>query len=294
MRRRSERLFAISFLAPAVLIYGVFVIWPLIQSFQFSLYDWSGLSMNAHFIGLKNFKDLFQDEAFHKALQNNLELLVVGGFCTLLLAILIAHALQGKGTGPKLLRSVVLVPQMLSLAVVAILWQFIFNPNIGLVTSGMNALHLDKYVHTWLGESKTALGSVGVAFVWWACGFYVMLFSAALRGIPEEVKEAAELDGAIGLQRFRKVTWPMLWSIKRVSVVHLTISVMNVFVLVYLMTNGGPDRASEMLLTYLYETAIRDVKFGYGTSLAVVNFAVVMALCGLILFIYRRGPEKSR
>jgi len=193
-----------------------------------------------------------------------------------------------------MLRGIVLVPQMLSLAVVAILWQFIFSPDIGLLTSGMHALHLDKYVHTWLGESKTALGAVGIAFVWWAAGFYVMLFSAALRGIPEEVKEAAELDGAIGLKRFWRVTWPMLWSIKRVCVVHLTITVMNVFVLVYLMTNGGPDRASETMLTYLYENAFKNFEFGYATAIAVVNFVVVMGLSGLILFMFRRNPEASR
>jgi ABC-type sugar transport system permease subunit len=121
-----------------------------------------------------------------------------------------------------------------------------------------------------------------------------MLFSAGLRAIPEEVTEAAELDGARGMKRFLQVTWPMLWSIKRVAIVHLTITVMNVFVLVYIMTNGGPDRATEMLLTYLYQNAFTDSDYGYATAIAVANFGLVMILSVLILLAYRRNPEASR
>jgi N-acetylglucosamine transport system permease protein len=294
MRRQGERLFIVSFLAPAVIIYTVFLVWPLLQAFVISLYRWRGVSAHRTFVGFGNFTDLAADTAFRKALTNNLELLVVGGLIVLVLAIAVAHGLQGTNRLSRNLRGLVLVPQILSLVVVAILWQNLFDPQVGLVNAGLKAIHEDRFIHAWLGEPGTALTCVGIAFAWYAVGFYVMLFSAALRNIPAEVVEASELDGAYGLRRFFSVTWPMLWSVKRVAVVHLTILVMNVFVLVLLMTRGGPDRASEVMLTYLYENAFTDFQFGYATAIAVVNFIVVMILSAAILFIFRRNPEVSK
>jgi N-acetylglucosamine transport system permease protein len=292
--RRGKGWFIVKFLAPAVLLYGLFVVWPLLQAFRISFYRWHGISAKKTFVGITNYKNLVGDPVFHKAVANNLYLLVIGGLVTLAVSVLIAHALQAQNRMSKALRSFILVPQMLSLVVVAILWMSIYNPSYGLITTGMNAVGLGKFVHTWLGESKTALPAVGISFIWYAAGFYIMLFSAGLRAIPEEVTEAAELDGARGMKRFLQVTWPMLWSIKRVAIVHLTITVMNVFVLVYIMTNGGPDRATEMLLTYLYQNAFTDSDYGYATAIAVANFGLVMILSVLILLAYRRNPEASR
>lgn len=294
MNQRGRGLFVGLFLAPAAVIYALFVLYPLGQALLFSLYSWRGVSQQKTFIGTKNFADLFGEEGFHKALQNNLVLLLVGGLCTISLAVALAHGLQGAGKVVRTLRGIILFPQIISVVVVATLWRFIYNPRIGLVTSGMQALHLNKYVHTWIGEPKTALGAVGVAFVWYAVGFYVMLFAAALGSLPAEVTEAAELDGAVGFRRFREVTWPMLWSVKRIVIVHFTITVMNTFALVYIMTTGGPDRSTETLLTYLYERAFTDSQFGAATAIAVVNFAIVALVSIGILVWLRRDPQEAR
>lgn len=294
VNRKGRGLFVASFLAPAVLLYGVFVVWPLLQAFLLSLYRWRGVSLRKKFVGMENFSNLANDQAFWKAVRNNLTLLVVGGFVVIVLAVALAHAMQGRGKMGKALRSVILLPQMVSLVVVAIMWTFIFNPQFGLLTSGLRALHLDSWVHTWLGDPKTALSGVGTAFVWYAVGFYAMLFATALRSMPEEVTEAAELDGAAGFTRFWKVTWPMMWSVKRIAVVHLTITVVNVFSLVYLMTQGGPDRATEVLLTYLYESAFKNSQFGYATAIAVANFVIVMVLSLGLLAFFRRDPTEPR
>jgi N-acetylglucosamine transport system permease protein len=285
--RRGERLFVVSFLAPAVLIYGLFVLWPLVQAFMFSAYRWRGVSAHRTFVGWENFQKLAADGVFFRAVRNNLTLLVFAGLAILVIGVALAHGLQGQSRTSRTLRAVVLFPQMTSLVVVAILWTFLMNPQFG-VFSG-----IDKG-HAWLGDPKTALPGVGVAFVWYAIGFYIMLFAAALRSLPGEVVEAAELDGAVGLRRFWQVTWPMLWSIKRIAVVHLTISVMNVFALVFLMTQGGPDRATEVMLTYLYESAFKNSQFGYATAIAVANFGVVMVLAVLILAAFRKDPQEAR
>ncbi len=292
--QRGRGLFIATYLAPAVLLYGVFVVWPLLQAFAFSTYRWRGLSMRKKFIGTENFVKLAHDDAFAKAVRNNLTLLLVGGTLILIASMALAHAMQGTGRVARALRATVLLPQMVSLVVVAILWMFIFNPQFGLLTSGLKAVGLGSWVHTWLGDPHTALASVGTAFGWYAIGFYALLFATAIRSLPEEVGEAAALDGASGMRRFWRVTWPMLWSVKRIAVVHMTITVVNIFALVYLMTQGGPDRATEVLLTYLYEQAFTDSQFGYATAIAIANFVLVMVLSLGILAFFRRDPQEPR
>ncbi len=294
MDKRGRGLFIVSFLAPAALIYIGFVVYPLLQSFALSLYRWRGLSLRKTYVGPENFVNLSHDDVFWRSVRDNLTLFVVGGVCIIAISIAVAHGLQGRGWVPKTLRSVVLFPQMISLVAVAVLWMFIFNPQFGLVTSFLNAVGLRGWVHTWLGEPGTALPSVGVAFTWYAVGFYIMLFAAGLKAIPADINEAAELDGATGLVRFGRVTWPMLWSVKRIAVVHLAISVVNVFALVFLMTKGGPDHATEVMLTYLYSNAFEYSQFGYATAIAVANFVIVMLLAVAILLAFRRDPTERR
>lgn len=294
MNKRGRGLFILSFLAPAVLIYVGLVVYPLIQAFQFSTYSWRGVSDRRRYTGMANFNRLAHDETFWQSLLHNLWLFVVAGFVILMLSVAIAHGLHRRGKVASLLRSVVLVPQMISLVAVAVLWMFVFNPQSGLLTPMLRAIGLDGWVHTWLGDKKTALPSLGVAFVWYAAGFYIMLFAAGLKAIPADLNEAAELDGATGLKRFWRVTWPMLWSVKRIAVIHLAITVVNVFVLVQVMTNGGPDRATEVMLTYMYEVAFRDSRFGYATAMSAVNFVFIMGVAVMILLAFRKDPTERR
>lgn len=294
MRQRKGRAaFIIAFLAPAVLLYGGLVVYPFFRAIQFSAYDWSGLSNSVAFVGAENYKNLLADADFRQTVGNTLKLLFGAGFVTLVLAILISHGMQNQSRLSKSLRAVYLFPQVVSTVVAAVMWQFILNPQ-GLLNATLKSIGLERYSHTWLGESAWALPSVGVAFVWFIAGFYIMLFSAGLKGISEEVFEAAELDGSQGLHRFRRVTWPLLWSIKRVAIVYLIINVMNIFALVIIMTRGGPDRKSELLLTYLYEQAITNSQFGYATAIAVANFLIIMMLSLIVMVMFRRNPVEGR
>ena len=292
MDRRGRTAFILSFLAPAVLIYGWFVILPFVQAVQFSTFRWRGLSMNRKFVGTENFRKLANDEVFWQSVGHNLWLLVVCGTVVVALAVAIAQAMKGGGRASRALRAVYLFPQVISLVAVAVLWQFIFNPQ-GLLNGGLRLLGI-KDAPTWLGDPKWAMPAVGVAFAWYVLGFYVMLFAAGIQSISDDVFEAAELDGSRGFHRFARVTWPLLWSVKKVAIVYLVVNVMNVFALVLLMTRGGPDRRSEVMLTYLYEQAFTNSQFGYATALAIGNFVVIMALSLLILFLFRRDPTAAR
>jgi N-acetylglucosamine transport system permease protein len=291
MKRWGQNVFIAAFLAPAVTVYGIFVIVPLFQAFWYSLFDFRGTNLDRmDFVGLKNYERLSQDEIFKRAIMNNLLLLIGALAALMVLGLLLAHAAQSDAWWGKVLRSIYLFPHILSIVVVAILWQFIFHPNVGLVTSGLTALGI-KDIPVWMGDNRTALFGIGVAFVWYALGFVIMLFSAGIRGIPQEVQEAAEIDGARAWQRFTRVTWPLIWSVRRVVVIHTMIQALNTFALVKLMSNGGPDRASEVTLTYLYERGFEGNSFyGEATAIAVVNFVLVMALSGLVLLVFRRNP----
>src|SRR2546423_5751922 len=199
--RNKPTLFVLTFLAPAVILYSLFVVLPLLQSFQISFYRWRGVSQNRQFVGLDNYRRLASDTAFLQALKDNLWLLVFVGISAIALGIIIAHFMQGKGRLSKFVRSVYLFPQAISLVVVAILWMFIFNPSFGLLSSGLKKIGLETLDHAWLGDPHTALPSIAIAFLWYIAGFYIMLFAAGLRSIPREVSEAANLDGAAGLRQ---------------------------------------------------------------------------------------------
>ncbi|MDW8289619.1 MAG: sugar ABC transporter permease [Armatimonadota bacterium] len=294
MTSRARAVFIAGFLLPATTMYALFVVIPVVQAFAFSLYRWRGVSGNRTFVGLENFRHLLEDHIVWLALRHNLLLFLGTSAVILALSLALAHAVGGESRVARFLRSVYLFPQVISLVVVAILWMFILNPSFGILNATLKAVGLERWAVAWLGEKSTALASIGAAHVWHALGFYIMLFSAALRTIPPDVMEAATLDGATGLVRLRYVTLPMLWAVLRIALVYMAIGAMNIFSLVFLMTQGGPDRATEVMLTYLYEQAFKHSDFGYATALAVVNFALVMALSGGILTLFRHNPQEGR
>ncbi len=259
-----------------------------------SLYRWRGVSQVRVFVGFDNFSRLFGDPVFWQSLAHNLALLIGAGGIILVLSLAIAHGVRGNSRSARVLRGVYLFPQVTPLVVVAILWMFIFNPSFGIMNATLRNVGLEKLAVPWLGTSGTALPAVGVAFVWHALGFYIMLFSAGLQTIPDEVREAATLDGAHGLALLWRVTLPMLWAVLRVAMIYLVINALNIFALVFLMTQGGPDRHTEVMLTYLYEQAFKNSDFGFATALAVANLVVVLLLSGMVVAAFRRDPQGAR
>lgn len=294
MKRKSRAWFRIAFLAPAVLLYGGLVLLPLLQAFQLAFYRLSGLSQKRTFVGWENFITIYKDGVFLKALGNNLLMLLGAVALVLLLAFPLAIAAQGQGKTAKFLRSVYLFPHVISLVVVGILWQAIFNPQIGLATALAKGVGIAN-PPAWLGDKRFALAAVAIAFVWYGLGFYLMVLQAGLKSIPEDVNEAAELDGAKGLKRFWNIQWPLTWATRRIVVIHTCIGCLNTFALVRLMTSGGPDRASEVTLTYLYERGFQPNSFyGEATAIAILNFIVVMAVAGVVMLVFGRNPVEAR
>ena len=293
MRSRSRFWFRFGFLAPACLLYGILVLIPLVQSFQLSTFRLSGLSDRREFVGFDNFIGIFKNGTLAQALQHNAFLLVGAVSLILVFGYLAALAAGGAGRMAAFLRNVYLFPHVISLVVVAILWQALYNPQFGLFSSVLRAGQIEPPV--WLNDSRTALPSVLIAFVWYVLGFSIMVLQAGLKGISPDVHEAAELDGAVGARRFWNIQWPLTWSTRRIVVIHTCIGAMNTFALVRLMTNGGPDRATEVALTYLYERGFQPNSFfGEATAIAVINFIAVLLISGLVMVIFGRNPVEAR
>ncbi|MEQ1823023.1 MAG: sugar ABC transporter permease [Fimbriimonadaceae bacterium] len=293
MRRATG--FRIVFLAPAVLLYFTFVVWPFLQTIGSSAYRWRGLSGNKTFVGANNFVQLWNDSNYWQSMRNCLFALLIGGFLLISIGLLIAHALQGQGRLARLARALYLLPNVVSLVAVAIIWQFMLNPSFGLLIGLFKALTIPVPKNGFLATNGTALPSVLAAFVWYALGFYVMLFAAGLKNLDAETMEAADLDGSSGWNKFIKITWPMFWSIKKIALSYVVINVFSIFALVQVMTNGGqPDRHTEMPLTYLYEKGWENTQFSYGITIGVVNLVFAMAASLLVMFWYRKNPEVSK
>ena len=297
---RSKRWqFALFYLIPALLMYGFFVLWPLVNAFRLSMFRFTGLSQKMDFVGLRHFEKLAGSTNFFQSLKNNIWLLAFSLGIVIVLALLIAHATQDDSKFGKFLRAVYLFPHVISLVVVAMLWKFIFDPNLGFIQPTLQSLNIVvpgiDYAHGILGSSTSALPAVGLSFIWYALGFYVMVLAAGIRSIPGDVKEAAELDGATGLFRFVRITWPLIWSVRRIVVIHLVIAIMNTFALVRLMTDGGPDGATEVTLSYLYKRGFSpDSFYGEATAIGVLNFLAAMALTAGVIFLFGRDPAESR
>ena len=286
--------FILVYLSPAVLIYGLFVGLPLVQSFYYAMFRWKGVSNRMTFVGSKNFVQMAQDRTLHTAGMNQFLLLSLGGFFLVVFGVTIAHALQNRTRLSRTVQAIMLFPQVISMVMVGIIWQFMWNPSFGLLSKGAQALSIPLPKSGVLGVSGWANAAVLIAFLWHAIGFYVMLFSAGINGIDGEILEASKLDGASGWTRFQKITWPLLWSIKRIAMVYVVSNVMGTFVLVRLLTNSGPDNATQVLLTYIYQKGWEQSQMGQAATVAVYSFLIAMLLGSLAMFVVGKNPEARR
>ncbi|MDY7089915.1 MAG: sugar ABC transporter permease [Actinomycetota bacterium] len=289
--RHGRWRFLLGALVPALVLHVIFVLSPYVQAFYLALTDWTGVAGQASFVGADNFARLGSDSLFLDAVRNNLVILAVVPLVTiaigLFLASMLRHSPARIGQG---YRIVYFFPQLLSLVVIAVLWSFVYNPNTGLLNSGLRAAGLGGLARSWLAEPGWALIAVMAVLVWSSVGFYVVLFSAAIEGIPAELFEAAKLDGAGRWATFWKVTLPLVRESVQVAFVYLGIAALDAFAVVQVMTvgPGGPDGATEVIGLSLYRTAFAYGKFGYASAMGVALFFATLTLAVLALRAGRR------
>jgi N-acetylglucosamine transport system permease protein len=305
--RHGKYRFVAEFLAIPVILYAVFVISPYVQTVVYSFTDWRGVSSRFSFIGFGNYRALMHDSVFWTALRHNITMLVVLPFATIVAALFFSFMLnigrQGEGggiggvRGAGFYRVVYFFPQVLSVAILAVLWQAVYRTDQGGLLNGalMKLGLIDKnHPFLFLSSHSATLWCVIFVIFWSGVGFYVVLFSAAMQAIPKDYYEAALLDGATRGVTFRKLTIPLLWDQIQVAWVFLAIAAMDGFALVYTMTpatsggGGGPDHQSEVVATHLYRNGFVFGKTGYACAIGVILFLVTLALSGLSLRLSRK------
>lgn len=275
-RRRRRWNPAYAFVAPSVLLIGVFIIEPILQSGWMSLHDWS-IGEDTHlWRGLGNYADLLQDSRFWNALR--VTVLYTVGTCVgqVVLGLFLAEALRRTTWFTTLLRAAFFFPYIASLAVVGIVWRFLLDPQIGLIDAWL--AHLGLTGPAWLQSTTLALPTLIVVGIWKNFGFTMIVLLAGIQGIPQYLYEAATLDGAGAWGKFRHVTLPALRpAVLFVSVI-ATITGLQLFDLPYVMTGGGPVFHTESVVQYLYQRGFVDFSLGYATALAWVLFLLILAI----------------
>ncbi|MGD0610826.1 MAG: sugar ABC transporter permease [Anaerolineales bacterium] len=271
------------FLTPGLVLYLIFVVYPTINAFIISFFNWRGVSRQMTFAGLGNYRELFQDPVLWKALEHNAFFALVFPIAILVPAFIFALAFQSKVLGANLYRIVFLFPNLMSVTVVAILWSFLYEPTMGPINSGLRLIGLDSLARPWLGDPKVALPALVMPIAWINIGFYVLIIHAGLINIPQDLYDAAAMDGAYGWKRFWYITIPLLWEVITIVTIYVVAGALNEFSIVLIMTNGGPSRATELLTTYMYKMFLSS-EYGYGTAIGVLQFV----LCVFVLVFARR------
>ncbi|AGF26363.1 sugar ABC transporter permease [Bacillus velezensis] len=281
------------FLAPA-LIFLLFVYIPIIENVFFSLFEWSSFQPEKTFIGLKNYIDLFRDPVFFTALRNNVLYAVISLICQvgggLILAAVLEDRLVRKWS--PFFRTVFFLPVVISMTVIALLFDFIYNPEIGLLNQLLEAVGLDELTRAWLGDENTAMLSVIFVSQWQSVGYIAMLYIVSIQSIPAELYESAQLDGAGKIQQFFHITVPQTKEMSFVAVVMTLTGAFTVFNEPYILTGGGPGNASEVLSTFLYKSAFTKDMMGYASAIATVVLLLTLALSLIQMKFFKTGKEE--
>lgn len=270
------------FVLPHFLLFFIFLLYPIFRGIQISLYDWRIMLTDQEFIGLSNYQALLTDTVFIETLGNTVYFTILTVVVNIILALGVAVALKQSFAGNNYMRVIFYAPAILSVSVLGIIGIRIWDTQLGIVNYFLVTL-LGLPRISWLGNPNLVIPALSLTTVWWTFGFPMLVFLAGLQNIPEQLYEAAKIDGAGRWNTFRHITIPLLMPTMLFVVVTQFISHMQVFAQPYIITAGGPGNASRSVVQYLYETAWKFFRFGYASAISVV-LAIIMIIVTAILF----------
>lgn len=288
--KKQKYLFLAFCLGPTFLVFALFTIYPMVNGLYLSFFDWSGTSAIKEFIGLENYKRLFSDSVIPKSIFNDYFLVFTKVIGIMILALFFAVALtQLRIKEAPFYRIVFFFPNIMSVVVIGILWQFIYDPDMGIVNSLLTMVGLESWTRPWLGSTEWALPSLVLPSIWAGIGLFMLLLIGGITNISKSLYESAKIDGASEWQQFWKITVPLIWPQIKTSIIYIVITSLNgSFVLVQIMTKGGPGHASEVMGSYLYEKAFEDFKFGYGAAIGVMILIISLVTVLILQFLMKR------
>lgn len=277
LKRIHDRRFALMIL-PAFLIYAIFYLYPTVSNLRYAFTEWDGF-LEPRFIGFDNFtRAVTNDDIFTKVLGNNIEfsflVIVFQTAFSLLFAIFLLKTTKASVA----LRTLYFFPTILSSVSVAMVWQFLYEPNLGAINTFLRNFGLDEFALSWLGSETITLRALAFTQVWFHTGQMMVVYIAGLQQIPQELYEAAQVDGASRWQQFKSVTWPMALPTTAVVLAYTTIQSFRAFDLVFAMTGGGPSNSTSILVTMIYITGFGEYRFGYAASLSIYLVVFIILL----------------
>lgn len=284
--KHSNRFKGYMFLLPNIFGFLIFTLIPVIASFAYSFSKWNGFT-SPQFVGLGNFIKMFHSSTFRISFWNTIYYTGVSVPVTLGLALLVAVLLNNKIKGIKFFRTAFFMPYISASVAIAVVWQLLYHPSMGPINVFLQGIGITEPPR-WLSSTSWALTAVIIVSVWRFVGYYMIIFLAGLQGIPEYLYEAAEIDGANKWQQFWRVTLPMLSPTIFFSVIIAIIKSFKVFDLIYILTEGGPGRSTNVLAYTIYNEAFVKYKFGYASAMSYVLFVLIM----IVTLIQFRGQRK--
>ena len=283
-RRFQDNMVIFLFLLPAIVLFLLFVIYPILQSIYYSLFNWKGFGPAVDFVGLENFKNILEDRVFMIALRNGFLIIALSLFAQLPLSLSLAVLVGRDLPGRVIFRTIFFLPYVLSEVIAALMWLFILNPDPDRGFVNAVIVFFGGQSQAWLGNTDLVLLSIFAALTWKYFGYHMLLFMTGLQNIPTEIEEAGRIDGANSIQNFFYITLPLLGSTIRTSVYLSVLGSIQQFILVWIMTKGGPVNASETMATYMYRFGFVRFQLGYGSAVAIYMFL----LCLVFSLIYQR------
>jgi raffinose/stachyose/melibiose transport system permease protein len=272
--RLRKALTITAFVLPALCVYVLFVLYPIVQAAFYSLYSWKGLGPLEDFVGVENYRRFLSDGVFQLALRHNLTIVLLTLCIQLPFALVVALLIRGNVPGRTLFRIIFFLPYVLSEVITAIIWVFIFRPDTGLINVILGAVVPGFETRGFLGNPETVLFAVFIVITWKYFGFHMILYLAGLQSIPPELEDAARVDGATPVRVLRDITLPLLSSTIRVSVFFAVLGSLQFFDLIWVMTKGGPTNGSNTMATYMYTFGFQRFQLGYGAAVTLVIFLI--------------------
>lgn len=291
MNKLEKKYYPMYLIIPALVVFTIFYVGSLVGGIIFSFTNWNIYNFsNPQFIGLENFRDLFTSTSFLPALKNVTIFAIITTIVKVGLGLLIALLLNNKFKGRNLFRAVSFLPCTIGTLVIGYVFSFILQPDTGVLNQFLNSIGLESIALNWLGDPKIALYSVAAVESWIWIGFNVAILLAGLQSIPEEIYEAARIDGANAFQRFKKITLPFLRPTINTTITLCVIGGFNVFDIVMSMTNGGPNGATQVISKLSYD-AMRSGTMGYASAINVIQLVLIVIVITPLLKLLRRGEE---
>ncbi len=289
-KKTRENLSLLLFVAPAFIVYFIFKLYPTFSGIYYSMTSWNGLSKSKQFAGVDNYIEIFSDTNFWKSMIFTSKYVVVMLIVANVLALTLAIGIESRSKGRGFFRTLFCMPNMVSMIIGGYMWNFIFTKVLYYMADNWGFTFLDK---SWIGDPKYAFIAIVIVSAWGIVGYLMIIYMAALQGVPQHLIESASLDGATTWQRFWKITLPMIRHSLTICIFWTLNSMFQVFDVIYSLTGGGPGRATQSVAINIYQEAFTgNIRYGYATAKSMVLFLIILIITALQLIVMKRKEQE--